>query len=190
MDRAPKWRDAAPEIADRLGMVLEGSRSPQIVGPVDGFYTTIRVVPGGENAPPMTKFSVALPGWPSEAGLQLRWGRPRLFKRRYLSFGDPEFDRVVAVKATDTDLVLVHLDKRRRDAYLQAVRHIMDKDRVTIARKRTLIGSSGGWVTSRQALPRVRKGALETSFTGVVTIPDVAVETARRAVDLAATLNG
>jgi hypothetical protein len=189
-ERPPKWKDVAPEVAERLGLAwLPGRKVPQITGELEGLPVAIDIRPGGENTPPSTQFSVTLPGWPTASGLAMRWGRPILFKRRYMSFDDSEFDGKVMVKARAPDLVRAQLTRVRRAAYLAAVQHIFEADMVEIGRKRSVLGSDPV-VRSRQSPPRIKGGVLATVFSGVVTIPDVAVDTAQRLAELGATLNG
>lgn len=188
-DRPPEWKDVAPEIADALGLTWTPGVKPQMTGRIEGLLVAIDILPGGENAPPGTSFSVTLPGWPMASGLSLRWGRPLLFKRRYLSFGDPQFDSVVRVKAKNPDLVRAQLTRERRATYLTAVKRIFDADMVDIGRKRSVLGSDPV-VRSRQSIPNIKRGGLSTHFSGVVTIPEVAIDATRRLARLGAVLNG
>lgn len=113
--------------------------APRITGSVEGlpvqygWYSSQTVV--------QTRFSVALPGWPTDAGLSLRLRRRQggsrasrlssqtmdwpMFRNRYVWFDDADWDDAFAVKADEPDTIRLHLDRERRaliKSYIDEVR--------------------------------------------------------------------
>lgn len=137
-----KYRQRFASVADDAARRISFERVDdlRLEGRMAGFPAAVFVESTGSEmggSSTHTVFSMSLPGWPAECELVVRpirdstanaglrvpagwpqWRRWPLLRRRYLWFGDPEWDDAFIVQSSDPDTASLQLDARRRAAIM------------------------------------------------------------------------